>query len=1006
MLWRNLGVAALCLCASAAVSADFQVYNPYPEELSGVFALDAGGLDAVRLVGEGGAALPSQVVERDGRKLIVSGATIPAFGSVGMGMAGAKTPAAASLMKVTAGGKGLIVETPLYKLVFDAKKGYSLSSIEDKGRWSRPVRGCVEIVEDGEQAKHNGNYAKDQKVWSQGDADVKLEVAYAGAVEAEVVLTWPLLAGNAVTERICFNAFNRLVRHEVEVDCKDMVIAQGRYALLFSGFSSPAGEGTVYPQEERCPARTFPCPGYEFAWNPRGKCGVGLVAPQGHGLLDFTWEMKGAKEGISGDNNKMYVFSKAMRYESVPGKYRFGFSLVAGGDPAEAERYQHAANSPREFVAVPAGGLVAKALRMELPSLEGRDNAISLDLCPGQGGLRVSADAKEVYAGPAVSPLTWRPEVPGLNTVTLKRGGVENVYYVPVSGAVTVDSVWPGKIIYKFDRDASASVKLSNHSQKPERVKLVSSALSGLDERKVVDERTLDLRPGAKEEVSIAWKSGHREYGFTLLVEAFVDGKLVGSGKEYFAVGDSNAKLAQYGVANPGWMKTPGISSEYINALRKNYFGAFEYYVWTPCPYLGLTPEGDSWEPETESQVSYSARIEKKFVIDFVKLAHENGIAVFPWMNGEVALGTGLDHPEYYRYGRNGQPLFYNGTIRNGKRYAIAYSSVLYDEKASYEFGKMMSASIDMFGWDGCRFDWGFTPSVVGDPMRAKESEWFNSEGRSSRELFPDPDSSGVLFLKAFKRGVAEKHPEFVYGTNADFSQVRVEARPKYAEEISKNSLLWYEYLLGYKQTQFGTWSKWIDNLVADIGRSKGNGAQVVVGDMIMYPHGALSHRAMPFALLFSGAHWVGPWDRNSSLGESWRCWRHALRFSEFYFNRDFVALDAARVAKEISLEGADKVMWRNWVSERKREGGRDVLVNLLNIDGSKHISERTLPREPKRNLKVSLKLKEGEAVKEAFLLLSEPEPHAQRLPLAGDEVVIPELDLAASLVVVIAEKK
>ena len=69
MLWRNLGVAALCLCASAAVSADFQVYNPYPEELSGVFAMDAGGLDTARLVVEGGsAALPPSAVQPGARE--------------------------------------------------------------------------------------------------------------------------------------------------------------------------------------------------------------------------------------------------------------------------------------------------------------------------------------------------------------------------------------------------------------------------------------------------------------------------------------------------------------------------------------------------------------------------------------------------------------------------------------------------------------------------------------------------------------------------------------------------------------------------------------------------------------------------------------------------------------------------------------------------------------------------------------------------------------------------
>lgn len=1014
MLRKSVGFALLCLCGSVAVSADFHVCNPWPEELSGSFAIDAEKIkedvSKVSLAVEGGgAALPVQVEERDGRRLLVSGARIPAYGSIGVNVVKAKEAKSAPLMNIQEGEKALTVETPLYKATFNAKDGYALSSIEDKGRGIIKMTGRVEVVEDGEQAKYNGHYAKDQKAWTHGKSNTKLAGVRCGDAEAEISLTWTLTPGCAVTERICFNAFNRLIGHEVEIDSKDMVIAQGGYALSFYDFSSKAGEGTVHPQMERCPDRMFPAPGYAFAWNPLRKCGMGIVAPEDHGLLNLTWEMKGAKEGVSGDIGKMRLFSKAMRYEGVPGKYRFGFSLMAGGDPVEAGTYRNAANRPRAFLAEPAGGLIAKRIVMPSPALQGRDNEIGLELCPGNdgGSLRAFADSKEIYAGPAVSKLNWRPSASGMCVLRLKRGDVENVYYAPVDKAVSVDGVEIGKLIYKFDQTASASVKLSSHSSRPEKVRLQSVLLSGLDERTVIDDRTLELQPGAKKEVDISWKTGRREYGFTLLAEASIEGNPVASACEHFAVGDSSVKLAQYGVINPGGINTIGNYRRFIDVLKKNYFGAFEYYCWTSCPYLGLTPKGDSWEPETESQVTYSARVEKAFVVDFVKYAHDNGLAVFPWMNGEIALGTGLDHPEYYRYGSNGQPLFYNGTIRNGKRYAIAYSSVLYDENASYEFGRMMSASIDMFGWDGCRFDWAFTPSVVGDPMRAKESEWFNFEGRSSQELFPDPDGAGTSFLKAFRRGVAERHPEFIYGTNSHFTEVSVKSLPKYSAESSRDSFLWYEYLLDYNQKQFNTWDKWVGNLVADIGRSKGNGAQVGVGWMTVYPPGALSNRAMPFALAFSGAHWVGPYDRQSSLGESWKCWRHAMRFSEYYFNREFAALDEARISKEIAVEASGKLMWRNWVSERKGEGRRELVISFLNIDGSRYISERTLPQEARRNLKVSLQLKRGETIKDAFLLLSDPQPHALRLTPepGGHEIVIPELDLAASLVATIVEK-
>ncbi|MDD3119749.1 MAG: hypothetical protein PHQ27_11260, partial [Victivallales bacterium] len=50
----------------------------------------------------------------------------------------------------------------------------------------------------------------------------------------------------------------------------------------------------------------------------------------------------------------------------VPGKYKFGFSFMAGGDPAEAERYQYAANSQREFITASPGELDNQAVSAAL----------------------------------------------------------------------------------------------------------------------------------------------------------------------------------------------------------------------------------------------------------------------------------------------------------------------------------------------------------------------------------------------------------------------------------------------------------------------------------------------------------------------------------------------------------------------------------------------------------------------------------------------------------------
>ena len=179
------------------------------------------------------------------------------------------------------------------------------------------------------------------------------------------------------------------------------------------------------------------------------------------------------------------------------------------------------------------------------------------------------------------------------------------------------------------------------------------------------------------------------------------------------------------------------------------------------------------------------------------------------------------------------------------------------------------------------------------------------------------------------------------------------------------------------------------------------------IGWITLYPPGTITHRAMPFALLFSGAHWIGPTDRGASLGEGWKCWRHGLRFSEFYFNHDFKRRDRKAAETEVRVDTPGKLMWKEWVYERTGKNTRDILVNFLNIDETRYISERTVPRETAKDIKVTLKLNDKEVIKEAFLLLPEPETHAKQLRIVNkNEIVIPELDFAATLLVSIATKE
>jgi len=94
------------LGSAIAISAEFEVYNPYPEKLSGTFAIDAGqikkDINTAQLSIAGTAIkLPFQIVEKNGKKQIVSGTTLPGYGSIGIDITDGKGKESSSIIKIT-----------------------------------------------------------------------------------------------------------------------------------------------------------------------------------------------------------------------------------------------------------------------------------------------------------------------------------------------------------------------------------------------------------------------------------------------------------------------------------------------------------------------------------------------------------------------------------------------------------------------------------------------------------------------------------------------------------------------------------------------------------------------------------------------------------------------------------------------------------------------------------------------------------------------------------------
>jgi hypothetical protein len=1015
---KLLTMSLIVLCAVSSYAAEFCIYNPNEVTVKGIasIALDSLGIDKTEKLKitrtDSSKELPWQIISKDGKNLLLTALELKSMTTVRIKIEeGAGT--AKALVKNEADDYTLTIDTPLYSIDLNKQKGYTINTLKDKKGGRIPNIHQAELIffGSGEQETYNGHYARSQKEYYQSKSKVAGKTLYKGNLETQIELSWEFDAGS-VRDTVTFNGVNRLVRHDVQLTYSKVMV-QGEYRLSMPNFSTKKGEGTVYPQKERFPERTFAAPGYEFAFNPVKKCGIGVVAPIAQPLYNFFWQFTGKSEGRSFDRCKLSLFTDQLRYKKLPGTFDFSFALIAGGSPSEAADYAIAANNFREFKAFPVNvdqGIV-NSITFKSLSLIGQKNIAVIELSPkcDANSVKVKIDNIAVASTKTERAdclnLEWQPKKEGINKIEISNGKNSFLYDVNVKKIASVNNIRIDKIVNKPNKSAGTTATVTNHSASPETFKLVSSVISDTDKTEIVNTQNANLAAFETKAIKIPWKTGAEKKGITFNIKIYHNDKLTDSASEYGAVTAFVPDAGQYSVANPGWFKTPGQEKLYIKNLRNNYFGFFEYYCWTPCPMMGLCPKDDVWDAQTESQVAYSAKISKKFVKNFVKVAHESGISVFPWMNGEIALPTGLDNPEYYRYGKTGQPLLYNGTIRKGKRYAIAYTSALYDPEVAYKWGQDMAKSIDMFGWDGCRFDWAFTPSVVGDPMRAKKSDWYNQSGVPSRKLFPDQDGAGTKALQAFRKGVAETHPEFIYGTNSgEFSPEIARTLPKYKVESSTNSWIWFEYLLGYNSKRCSTWQKWSKLLTEDSQIARPNGSQIGLGWMHLYPSGAVSGKLMPYIILYSGLHWIGVTDRNNSLGENWKIWRYAMRFSKYFYNSKFLLMPEKERLEAISVTGSPHLFWKQWIFEKKAKNGRSLLVNMVNLPEGDYVSERHLPPKPQKNIVLTFNKQNDEKVKKVVMLNALPEPHSVKLQAKTDgnkvTVTIPEVKWGTGILI------
>ncbi len=568
------------------------------------------------------------------------------------------------------------------------------------------------------------------------------------------------------------------------------------------------------------------------------------------------------------------------------------------------------------------------------------------------------------------------------------------------------------KLIHRSTEAGHAWVTLTNNSDGPRQARLTARIEGGVDQSRDLPEQAVDLAAGETTRLPIEWEN-QGQHGFSLAASLLdADGQELDSAREHFAVADNFSRVGQMAVFNPGWMSKEWLIPSQIELAKDNYVGTIEYYCWAPDQVFDLTPDTEEFEPHTESQGSYRTQLTRSFVQDLVRQAHDSGLRVVAMDTGWASLKGALDHPDWMKYTRDGQIYLYNGNMHDGKRFNAVGAHVFTPER-SRQWAREMAASVDMFGWDGVRFDWNFIPISPGDPLyldsgkpeEADEHEWFDSEGRSALDLFPDPDATAAQLCRAWRETVAEQHPDFVYHANYQVDDEIAARFPQYTQAVGTDSGILREGLLDVAR-RYPTWQEWTAALMDTTRILRPLGGQPSVGWMRGYAPGSVSQRTLQNCMIASGFHWYGSAQSPGSIDDTHRRFAHALRFSEYFYDPGFLPVDDPAATVEVAGEGSERVLWQPFVFEREAGETRETLAHLINLPESDHIIQRHELPPARTDLTVAVSLAPGAEVTACWMISPDPEPRAVEIPWEADAAGravcrVPDLRSIVSIVLV-----
>ncbi len=734
--------------------------------------------------------------------------------------------------------------------------------------------------------------------------------------------------------------------------------------------------------------RYDPLPGWVLGWSPKAN-GLGFAVPD-HGLFTRLAYAVRAPEDLGYFRHKstqgktgpaFYLCAQSENLTDVPPGTVLNGTVYCftQKDPATAADTVAQIKSPlrlRRAEPLDLEGVVG--LPTTLPLGEETKAAVRVHnwgAQPVQATLRATTVSKEALG--TVTPPTNAALAPGGTQdnsfgLTPREAGPQELLVgfgealsrlrLEAEPAVTVEKVWPNKVLYANNEEAKCEVTLKNWQDQTVRLDLVTTLRSDLDQSETLDKRVVTLQPHEEQKLTLTWNTGEREYGFQIETTVSQGGKLLDSNSEYFGIASDWLKIMQDGSSRLYYQNITRIHN--VQAAD----GSFD------------VPEGD-FEIWTSDHNYYSNGTVLRQEIKGLK---EQGIKPCFYIYAAATPWAAVD------YGRDPRKILYTPDGHAAGEWGVNIYAQGFRDWLVDQFDR----AINNLGWEACFLDVSQAP-----PQAARERvDW---QGRpAGQEMGPDPDSIGAAWFNDLRGRVRAKHPSFTNMHNPEVFKSEFQFPKSFvaAGEMSMIEIGGGGGAITYKGRKYGRWL----SLIEVFNSVRATKHRYGVESVRSYPLTVAAMggdtcsrtmQAISFASGFNTANVAYP--PGSIYGDDLRNYlQFATRYSALLYHEKIKWIVPEEV--RATVEAPDQVLWKQYVFQRDLGQEVDTLLHLVQLPPDPYIYRRPGTQAQLTELPATVPVPPGTALRDIWLLSPDRPSRAERLTgrVQGGKVVftIPDL--------------